>query len=100
MTAEHLSKIRWAQEWVASYSRDTSEEFLQLGSALAQCHDLSRKTVEVIGKALALTSGSDASSPLSRAQMALSAAIGAISSEVGRYTGVGDELREALTELN
>jgi hypothetical protein len=100
MAAEHLSKIRQVQEWVAKYSHDAGEEFLQLGSALAQCHELSRQTVQVIGNALALTSGSDASSPLFQAQTALSSAVGAISSEVGRYTGVSDELREALSELH
>jgi hypothetical protein len=100
MAAEHLSKIRQAQEWVARYSHDAGEEFLQLGSALAQCHDLSKQTVQIIGKALALTSASDVASPLFQAQTALSSAVGAIGGEVGRYTGANNELREALCELH
>lgn len=100
MAGKHLSTIRRVQEWVARYSHDACEEFLQLGSALEQCHDLSKQTLEVIGKALALTNGSDATSPLSKAHIALSAALDAISNEVERYTGVRNELREAQRELH
>ncbi len=98
MAGKHLSTI--LQEWAARYSHDACEEFLQLGSVLEQCHDLSSQTLEVIGKALALTNGSDATSPLSKAHLALSAAIDALSNEVERYTGVSNELREAQRELH
>ncbi len=99
IAGERYSEIRRVQEWLAKFSRDTGEEFLQLGSALEQCHDLSRQTLEIAGKVLALANGSDADSPVSKAHVALSAAVAAIGSEVGRYTGISDELREALHEL-